>query len=84
MEKYIVNPVMRTLLRVGLEHAERCHYVKNLIADPRVRVKVRRHWRAGRATLLADYVDAGRRNWSNEPSWGMSRSPRPTSACWPT
>ena len=90
VEKYVVNPVMRTLLRAGFapkafallettgrksgkrrltpigngldgdtfwlvaEHAERCSYVKNLIADPRVRMKIKRRWYAGRATIVAD------------------------------
>jgi hypothetical protein len=25
--------------------------------------------------MASDYVDAGRRNWSNEPSWGMFSVP---------
>lgn len=36
------------------EHGRRSAYVLNLEADPRVRVRVRRHWRRGIARLLPD------------------------------
>lgn len=36
------------------EHGDRCDYVRNLTADPRVRVKVARRWRSGTATMLPD------------------------------
>jgi deazaflavin-dependent oxidoreductase (nitroreductase family) len=39
------------------EHGERCAYVKNLVADPRVRVKIGRAWHSGTATLMP--VDDG-------------------------
>jgi deazaflavin-dependent oxidoreductase (nitroreductase family) len=35
------------------EHGRRAHYVRNLEANPRVRVKVRRRWRSGTAHVLA-------------------------------
>jgi deazaflavin-dependent oxidoreductase (nitroreductase family) len=41
------------------EHGRRSDYVKNLVADYRVRVKTGGRWRAGRATVLAR--DDGRR-----------------------
>jgi len=36
------------------EHGHRAAYVRNVEADPRVRVKVGRHWRTGTAVLLPD------------------------------
>jgi deazaflavin-dependent oxidoreductase (nitroreductase family) len=36
------------------EHGDRSAYVKNLLADPRVRVKVGRRWYEGKATCLPD------------------------------
>ena len=36
------------------EHGGRAAYVRNIEADPRVRVKVGRHWRRGTAHLVDD------------------------------
>lgn len=36
------------------EHGRRAGYVRNIERDPRVRVKVRGHWRSGVARLLPD------------------------------
>lgn len=36
------------------EHGERCDYVKNLMSDPKVRVKVGRRWYGGTAAVVAD------------------------------
>jgi deazaflavin-dependent oxidoreductase (nitroreductase family) len=36
------------------EHGRRAAYVKNIEADPRVRVKVGRRWHSGTAQVLAD------------------------------
>jgi deazaflavin-dependent oxidoreductase (nitroreductase family) len=36
------------------EHGRRANYVQNIMANPRVRVRVNRRWRAGVATLLPD------------------------------
>lgn len=36
------------------EHGYAADYVRNIQADPRVRVKVGRRWRAGTATILPD------------------------------
>ena len=44
------------------EHGERSAYVKNLIADPRVRVKVGLRWRTGRASLATGDDGLARRN----------------------
>jgi hypothetical protein len=48
-----LSKVMDTFWLVS-EHGEGCDYVKNLIAEPKVRVKVRRRWRTGRASIVAD------------------------------
>jgi deazaflavin-dependent oxidoreductase (nitroreductase family) len=88
MEKYLINPLMRLALRLGIaprafallettgrrsglprltpigngldgstfwivsEHGLRCDYVRNLIANPRVRVKIGRAWRSGTAEIV--------------------------------
>jgi deazaflavin-dependent oxidoreductase (nitroreductase family) len=36
------------------EHGTRADYVRNIQADPRVRVKIGRQWRAGTARLMRD------------------------------
>ena len=36
------------------EHGSQAGYVKNLIADPRVRLKIGRRWRTGTAEVLPD------------------------------
>ena len=88
LEKYAINPLMRSALRVGIvprafallettgrrsgqrrltpvgngldgdtfwlvsEHGLRSDYVRNLLADPSVRVKVGRRWRSGTASVV--------------------------------
>ncbi len=42
------------------EHGREADYVKNLLADPRVRVWADGAWRAGRASVLPE-IDLGRR-----------------------
>jgi deazaflavin-dependent oxidoreductase (nitroreductase family) len=42
------------------EHGRRANYVKNIMANPRVRVRVNGRWRAGVATLLPDDDPGGR------------------------
>src|SRR5581483_752757 len=37
---------------VVAEHGTRCDYVKNLHADPKVRVKIGRRWYSGTASIL--------------------------------
>ncbi|MGH3318626.1 MAG: nitroreductase/quinone reductase family protein [Streptosporangiaceae bacterium] len=48
------------------EHGRRCDYVRNLLADPRVRVKVDHAWRAGVATLMPDDDGLARRRQLDE------------------
>jgi deazaflavin-dependent oxidoreductase (nitroreductase family) len=52
------NPVGNGLdgdtLWIVAEHGRRASYVRNIEADPRVRVKIGRRWRTGTATVLPD------------------------------
>jgi deazaflavin-dependent oxidoreductase (nitroreductase family) len=52
------NPVGKAIegntLWIVAEHGRRANYVRNLTANPRVRVKVGRHWRTGTAHTLPD------------------------------
>ena len=52
------NPVGNGLdgdtLWIVAEHGRNANYVRNLEADPRVRVKIGRRWRSGTATVLPD------------------------------
>ena len=54
------NPVGNGLSKDGrtfwivAEHGTRASYVRNIQADPNVRVRVRRRWHEGTATLLPD------------------------------
>ncbi len=41
-------------LWIVAEHGRRAGYVRNIEANPRVRVRVRRRWRTGTAHVLAD------------------------------
>jgi deazaflavin-dependent oxidoreductase (nitroreductase family) len=42
------------------EHGEHSHYVRNIQANPRVRVRLRGRWRSGTAQLLPDDDPAAR------------------------
>jgi deazaflavin-dependent oxidoreductase (nitroreductase family) len=52
-------PVTRLLegdtLWIVTEHGRKAAYVRNIEANPRVRVRAGRRWRIGTATLLPDY-----------------------------
>ena len=90
--KYVVNPIVRGLFRVGLpapgiailetigrksgqprrnpvtnglddgvfwivaEHGRRANYVRNIEANPNVRVRIGRRWREGTARLVPDWT----------------------------
>jgi deazaflavin-dependent oxidoreductase (nitroreductase family) len=41
-------------LWIVAEHGRRAAYVRNIEADPRVRVRIGRRWRSGRARVLPD------------------------------
>lgn len=45
------------------EHGRRAAYVRNIEANPRVRVKVRGRWREGMATVLGDDDPRARQRW---------------------
>ena len=51
-------PVTRMIegdtLWIVTEHGRRAAYVRNIEADPRVRVRIGRRWRAGTASILSD------------------------------
>jgi deazaflavin-dependent oxidoreductase (nitroreductase family) len=52
------NPVGKSLvgdtLWIVAEHGRKANYVRNIEANPRVRVKIGRRWRTGTAHLLPD------------------------------
>ncbi len=58
------------------EHGWRSGYVQNINADPRVRVMLRKQWRAGRATLLPEDDASARRKQMDQLSGWMSRVDR--------
>jgi deazaflavin-dependent oxidoreductase (nitroreductase family) len=49
------------------EHGWAADYVKNIQADPRVRVKARGRWRTGTARILADDDARTRLRWLGRP-----------------
>jgi deazaflavin-dependent oxidoreductase (nitroreductase family) len=49
------------------EHGYASHYVKNIQADPRVRVKVGGRWRTGTARVLPDDDPYARLRWLKRP-----------------
>ena len=62
-------------LWVVAEHGLKAGYVRNIQADPRVRVKLGRRWRTGTATLLPDDDPRERqRRMPNKPNSAMVRA----------
>lgn len=59
---------------VVAEHGTGCAYVKNLIAEPEVRVKIRRTWRSGRATVVPDDDPAARHRQISEANGWVGRA----------
>ena len=49
------------------EHGWASAYVKNIQADPRVRLRVGRRWRGGTATILPDDDPEARLRWLKRP-----------------
>ena len=49
------------------EHGWHADYVKNIVADPRVRVKLGRTWRSGTAVILEDDDPYKRLRWLRRP-----------------
>jgi deazaflavin-dependent oxidoreductase (nitroreductase family) len=61
-------------LWIVTEHGRKAGYVRNIEADPRVRVRVGRRWRSGRATVLAgDDWRARQRRMPNKLNSAMVR-----------
>lgn len=52
------------------EQGRRAQYVKNIVAEPRVRIRVRRRWREGTARVVADDdPDLRRRSLPRVNAW---------------
>jgi deazaflavin-dependent oxidoreductase (nitroreductase family) len=58
------------------EHGWRSGYVQNIQADPRVRVKLGKQWRTGRAALLPEDDARGRRKQMDQINGWLSRVDR--------
>src|SRR5437588_5836018 len=69
------NPVGNGLdgdtLWIVAEHGRSAGYVRNLEADPRVRVKIGRRWRSGTATVLPNDDPRARLRLSGRPVNGF-------------
>jgi deazaflavin-dependent oxidoreductase (nitroreductase family) len=52
------------------EQGSKSDYVRNLAQDPHVRVRIRRRWRTGRATILPD--DDARARARNQSAWNRT------------
>jgi deazaflavin-dependent oxidoreductase (nitroreductase family) len=59
----IMNGVIGQELWIVAEHGYRAAYVRNLLADPHVRVKTGRRWREGRAEVLDEDDPVARAGW---------------------
>jgi deazaflavin-dependent oxidoreductase (nitroreductase family) len=53
------------------DHGRHAQYVRNIEADPRVRVRIGRHWRTGTAHPMPD----------DDPGLRLKRLPRATTGC---
>lgn len=56
------------------EHGTSCAYVKNLIAEPKVRVKIGRRWYPGTASLVTDDDPFGRRRLLDRKNGVLGRA----------
>jgi deazaflavin-dependent oxidoreductase (nitroreductase family) len=61
-----MNGVIRDELWIVAEHGHRAGYVRNLVANPAVRVKIGRSWRQGAAVVLAEDEALARTAWIAE------------------
>jgi deazaflavin-dependent oxidoreductase (nitroreductase family) len=50
----ITNGLEGEIFWIVTEHGHKANYVRNIEANPRVRVKASRHWREGTATIVDD------------------------------
>jgi deazaflavin-dependent oxidoreductase (nitroreductase family) len=69
----VMNGVIGDELWIVAEHGYRADYVRNLIVNPRIRVKSGRRWREGRAEVLHDDQPLARTAWIAEK---LGRSPK--------
>ena len=71
------NPVIRSLVGeqfwIIAEHGHKNDYVRNLKANPVVRVKIGRTWRTGRATVLDGDDCKARARWLARELGGWAR-----------
>lgn len=61
------NGLVGNTFWIVTEHGYRSHYVRNIQADPAVRVKVGGRWREGRAVLLPDDDPRARQRTLGKP-----------------
>lgn len=59
----IINGLDATRFWIVAEHGRHAHYVRNIEAHPRVRVKARGRWRTGTAHILHDDDPHARARW---------------------
>ena len=62
----VMNGAIGDELWIVAEHGRHAGYVRNLLADPRVRVKRGRRWREGRAEVLDEDDPLARTGWIAE------------------
>ena len=62
----VMNGVIGDELWIVAEHGRRAAYVRNLTADPQVRVRTGRRWRDGKAEVLDDDEPLARAGWIAE------------------
>lgn len=68
----VANGQVDNALWVVAEHGRRAGYVRNLVTNPQVRVRIRRRWIPGSAQVLADDDPYARAEWVADQKW---RSP---------
>jgi deazaflavin-dependent oxidoreductase (nitroreductase family) len=68
------NGLDGTVFWLVSEHGTKCDYVKNLIADPHVRVKVGRQWFSGIASVVKDDDAFARRRRIDEVNGLLGRA----------
>jgi deazaflavin-dependent oxidoreductase (nitroreductase family) len=63
----IGNGLRGDVFWIVTEHGWHADYVKNIQADPRVRIKIGRDWRSGTAHILEDDNPYARLRWLKRP-----------------
>lgn len=71
------NPVIKALVGNQLwlvaEAGQKTDWLRNIEADPRVRVKIGRRWRSGTGQVLADDDSVARARWVKDQLGGWHR-----------